>query len=83
MGESGWLIFLRNTSIICNGIGLVIALAFLLGPKALLAVSKFLDTYRSSGNLEKVLETRSRIILGITLLIITTLMLGLAINIPV
>jgi len=83
MGESGWLIFLRNTSIICNGIGLVIALAFLLGPKALLTISKFLDVYRSSANLEKVLEARSRIILGITLLIITTLMLGLAINIPV
>ena len=81
MNERAWLSFLRNTSLICNGIGLAIALAFLLGPKALTAISKFLDTYHPSINLELILKSKARMIIGITLLVITTLMLVLVIGI--
>jgi len=83
MTEMGWLIFLRNLSIICNAIGLLIALAFLFGPKVLIAVSRILDRVRSTVQLEKVLETRARIVLGLTLLVITGLMLVLVMNIRV
>ena len=81
MDEMTWLKFLRNTSVVCNGIGLVIALAFLVGPKALAAISKVLDAYHPSISLEKVMEGKARLILGLTLLVITILMLALVINI--
>ena len=83
MTETGWLIFLRNISIICNAIGLLIALAFLFGPKVLITVSRILDRLRPTVQLEKVLETRARIVLGLTLLVITVLMLALVTNIRV
>ena len=81
MNEMAWLSFLRNTSLICNGIGLAIALAFLLGPRVLIAISKFLDEYHPSINLESILKSKSRIIIGFTLLVITVLMLVLVIGI--
>jgi hypothetical protein len=83
MTETGWLIFLRNISIICNAIGLLIALAFLFGPKVLIAVSRILDRLRPTLEMEKVLETKARLVLGLTLLVITVLMLVLVINIRV
>ena len=81
MDEMAWLGFLRNTSLICNGIGLLIALTFLVGPKALAAISKFLDAYHSSINLESILKSKVRIIIGLTLLVITILMLVLVLGI--
>jgi hypothetical protein len=83
MTETGWLIFLRNISIICNAIGLLIALAFLFGPKVLIAVSRILDRLRPTLEMEKVLETKARLVLGLTHLVITVLMLVLVINIRV
>ncbi len=75
--------FLRNLSLICNGIGFIIALTFILGPKVLIAISKILDAYRPSISLEKILITKARLILGFTLLVITALMLALVIRINV
>ncbi len=83
MSEVTWLNFLRIMSLICNGIGLIVALAFLFGPKTLSAISKFLDAYHSSIDLEKLLLSKARIILGVTLLIITALMMALVLNIRV
>ena len=83
VNELAWLKFLRNVSLICNGIGLVIALAFILGPRVLIAISKFLDAYHPTVSLEKILITKARIILGFTLLVITALMLALVIKIKV
>lgn len=83
MTETGWLVFLRNLSIIFNVIGLLIALSFLFGPKALITVSKIMDRIRPTVELEKVLETRARVILGLTLLVITVLMLALVTSIRV
>ncbi|MFH1339191.1 MAG: hypothetical protein ABIH40_05070 [Candidatus Omnitrophota bacterium] len=83
MTETGWLVFLRNISIICNVIGLLIALSFLFGPKVLITVSKIMDRLRPTVELEKVLETRARVILGLTLLVITVLMLALVTSIRV
>ncbi len=83
MTETGWLIFLRNISIICNVIGLLVTLVFLFGPKVLKTICRILDRSLSTVELEKVLETRARIILGLTLLVITVLMLALVMNIRV
>ena len=83
MNENALLIFLKNISLVCNWIGLLTALAFLFGPKLLLVVSNILDKPRRTMNLEKVLVTKARIILGLALLIITVLMLSLVMNIKV
>ena len=83
MGENIWLIFLKNISLVCNWTGLVIALAFLFGPKLLLAVSRSLDKPRPTMNLEKILQTKARVILGLALLVITGVMLTLMTNIKV
>ena len=75
MSENAWLNFLRNTSLICNGIGLVVALGFLFGPKVIMAISKAIDKPHSIVNIEKIFITKARIILGFTLLVISVLML--------
>ncbi len=81
MDELGWLKLLRNLSIVCNGIGFVIALAFILGPKVLMAISKIFDTHYPTVSLEKILVSKARIVLGFTLLVITALMLSLIIKV--
>ena len=81
MHENAWLVFLKNISLVCNWVGLLAALGFLFGPKLLLAISRSLDKPRRTINLERVLQAKARVILGITLLIITVVMLTLITNI--
>ena len=83
ISDAAWLNFLRSTSLICNGIILVIALAFLLGPKTLTAISKFFDKYHTTIALDKLLLTKVRITLGLILLVIALLMLVSTINIKI
>ncbi len=83
MTETGWLIFLRNISIICNVIGLLVALVFLFGPKAFMKTAKIMDRLFPTVEPEKILKTKARIVLGVTLLVITVLMLALVMYIRV
>ncbi|MBU0548819.1 MAG: hypothetical protein KKH80_00505 [Candidatus Omnitrophica bacterium] len=83
MNESGWLAFLKVLSIVCNSLGLLIALVFLFGPKFLISLSKILDTPRRTLAIEKVIESNARLILGFTLVIVTIIMLILALNIRI
>jgi hypothetical protein len=83
MDENTWLIFLKNISLVCNWVGLLAALAFLFGPKLLLAISRSLDKPRRTMNIERLLQTKARVILGLTLLIITIVMLTLITNVRV
>ena len=77
MDENGWLVFLKNISLVCNWVGLLAALGFLFGPKLLLAISRSLDRPLRTMNLENVLKTKARIVLGLALLIIAAVMLTL------
>ena len=83
MSETTWSVFLKNLSLICNWLGLLIAVLFLFGPKVLIIIGKFLDTPRKTVQLDRILANKSRIILGITLLVVTGLMLILVTNLPV
>lgn len=83
MSDAAWLNFLKTTSLICNGVVFIIALIFLFGPKAFIAMSKFFDTYHRSFKLEKLLFAKARIALGIVLLTSTLLMLILVINLKI
>lgn len=83
MSEAAWMNFLKTTSLICNGIVFVIALMLLFGPRALVAMSKFFDTYHSGFKLEKLLYAKVRIALGIVLLVSTLLMSILVINLKI
>ena len=83
MIEEKWLEFLKNLSLICNWAGLLVAALFLFGPKVLMIIGKFLDTPRKTVQLDKLLTTKSRIVLGFALLIVTALMLVLTTNIQV
>ncbi|MFC1592956.1 hypothetical protein ACFL4C_02975 [Candidatus Omnitrophota bacterium] len=78
MNEAAWFEFLRILSIVCNGLGLLIALVFLFGPKLLVSLSEFLDAPRRTVAFEKVIKSKARVILGLTLVIVTTVMLILA-----
>jgi len=83
MNERAWLILLRSISLICNGMGFVIALAFLLGPKRIAALSRFFDRGRPSIRLESILKSKARIVIGFILLIITASMLFLVLRIKI
>ena len=80
MNENAWFVFLKNISLICSWVGLLAALAFLFGPKFLLAMSRSLDRTLRTMNLESILQTKARIILGIILLTISIVMLILIAN---
>ena len=77
MDENFLLVFLKNFSLVCIWVGLLAGLAFLFGPKLLLTISRSLDKPRRMVNLESVLQTKARIILGLALLIIAAVMLTL------
>ena len=83
ISDAAWLNFLRSTSLICNGTILVIAVIWLLGPKLLRSMSNFFDKYHSSLNLEKLLFTKGRVILGCILLVLSFLMLTAVIKIRI
>lgn len=80
MDEQALEFLLSTLSIIGGAVGLVTAILFLFGPKAINSLSKILDRTRSQLDLEKILRTKARIILGVFLLIISLFMLGVAIR---
>jgi len=78
MDEQGLEILLSTLSIIGGIVGLLTAIFFLFGPKVIHSLSKVLDKTRSSFDLEKMLRTKARIILGVILLAISFFMLAVA-----
>ena len=83
MSDAFWLVLLRRISLVCNALGLVMAILFLFGPRAFIGISNLVDKARATIDVEKVLATKARLTLGITLLVITALMLLLVMNIKV
>ena len=83
MSEIAWMKFLKVLSLVCNSLGILIALAFLFGPKVLTKITNILDQNHPFIALEQLLVKKARLILGITLFVVTIIMLILATSIKV